>query len=1073
VAREHATRFEVQDAVVFDRMLADPLPIGLRVTETVREYHRDVYLDTTDRALERRGVQCRIRFHPDDRRVLSLRVRTTEGEGAVRIGDERFVATVDETDAVAAASGTSEPARRLRAFVDPTHLQSRVALETERVVRRVGGLFGTLAEVIFDAVTVRDGERVLTFHEVCIRRKGRRGPSLEDLSRAYRDRYAVRAVLHGKLERAERRLRALESEALAQAVRGSAREVTVLAFHHGQLAMAFDGTAMSLPIRKGSGEDACRMVMRDLLGTSDARVRLLGTSAASGSHPMLEVWLAEDARRDGHLPNGADALWIGLDELMARVGSPVLRDPGTLAALSVAARSLSLVDGASVTSQSSTTSLASSTLTTLQSAELPERSLDADQPVPDQFINEQLSWIEFNKRVLELAEDPGTPLLARVQFLSIFSTNLDEFYMIRVGALKDAVVAGEARRSADGLTPEEELNAISIRLAPLIERQRRCFQSCQRDLERHGIRLRSWKDLNADDKAAMRQFFDQQIFSALTPQAMTEAPGHPFPHLPSLRLSLALMLRDQQQGPVHFAHVKIPSGLPRLVSLPDNRGLIPIEQVVANNIHGLYPGRIIDEVHAFRITRSGDINVDEGAITNLLHAMEEEVKRRSFGAVVRIEVASTMPSEMRDLLQRELRFEDTRHVTALSHIDIVEAGEFVDLGGLSELAHLPLSHLQYPTYEPRTPLDPDRSVFDTIRNGDVLMHHPYDSFEGTVQRFMTEAAHDADVVAIKLTLYRSGKQSGLIDALTHAAIMGKDVSVFVELKARFDEERNIHWAKVLEQAGIHVVTGLVKLKTHAKVALVARREGDVIRRYAHIATGNYNPNTARAYTDLGLLTCDERIGADLNDLFNELTGSSGPPKTEFRQLLVAPKHMLPQFLNLIEAEIEHARDGRGGRIRAKLNGLADREVIAALYRASQAGVEIDLIVRGICSLRPGVPGLSEHIRVYSVLGRFLEHARIFHFGNGGEDRYFVGSADWRPRNLRRRVEVVTPVFDPTLCARLDQILEWELDDATGWQMRSDGSYERPPAPVGVDRISAQERFLQRGVGSRPSGQLSL
>ena len=383
----------------------------------------------------------------------------------------------------------------------------------------------------------------------------------------------------------------------------------------------------------------------------------------------------------------------------------------------------------------------------------------------------------------------------------------------------------------------------------------------------------------------------------------------------------------------------------------------------------------------------------------------------------------------------------------------------VDLTSLNELASQPLPNLDYPKLTPRSPFDPDVPIFDLIREKEVLVYHPYDSFSSTVERFILEAVDDPDVLSIKLTLYRSGDQSRIVDGLMRAAGAGKEVAVFVELKARFDEERNIHWAKKLEQAGIHVVYGLVRLKTHAKTALVVRREKDTVRRYVHIGTGNYNGATAKFYTDLGLLSCRQKLGADLSDLFNELTGSSRPPQSKFRRLLVAPKRMRKAFLKMIEREAEHARSGGGGRIRVKLNGLADKEIIGALYSASQAGVEIDLIIRGICALRPGVPGLSDRIRVYSILGRFLEHARIYHFENAGEPEYYIGSADWRPRNLRRRVEVVTPVADPDACERLKEILDRELDDPFAWQMNSDGSYTRRPVPIGVDQQSAQEYLV--------------
>jgi|GEM_PF-14673 len=1065
-------KFDIPSAEVLEEMVNQPLPLGLPSDPVAVTFHRDIYFDTPDRVLEQRGASCRIRMQSDDRRFLAFRTRPRAGAPGGGLADETFSAEVAEADPRAILSGSSPPARRLGAFVDPARLAPIFELEVQRVTRRVrrGILRRPLLDLCYDTVTVRQGESAQVFRELKVRQ--RRGDVLEPLARALEDRFGLRAVLSTKAERARRRLEALETEALAREVRGS-RQVTVFAMEDHRVAVLYDGNTMWLPVQDGSGEDVARAVMKDFLGSTDGQIRLLGTAAAAGTRPLLEVWLVEGLPPGASREAAAGREWILVDEILSRVGSPVLREPATLAALAVVARS-NIVPVRS-TGQFAADALAAGqmtrrtastretrALTALQLPDLPSEALDAAQPVPDQFINEQLSWLEFNNRVLSLAEDPGTPLLARLGFLAIFSSNMDEFFMVRIGILKHAVATGETRTSIDGLTPQEELDAISIRLAPLVARQRRVFrQVCLPDLERRGIRIRNWDDLNDEERIELQAFFDGQVFPVLTPQAMTQAPGHPFPHLANLTLSLAVMVRDRRGGPSHFANIKMPAGLPRFVALAGTHDFVPIEQIVRHNLRSIYPGHDVEEAHVFRITRAGDISVDETRSSNLLLTIEEEVKRRPFGSVVRIEVEASMPQVMRDLLQRELTFEEVQNVSTLNPSDIVEADDLVDLGGLRELAELPMPDLQYPPFEGSDPFPDDQSLFDLIRAGDRLVHHPYDAFESSVRRLIEDAADDPDVMAIRMTLYRGGRQSAIVDALTRAAGAGKDVSVFVELKARFDEERNIRWARTLEQAGIHVVTGLVKLKTHAKITLIVRREGSVIRRYVHVGSGNYNAATAHLYTDLGLLSCDENLAADLNDVFNALTGSSGPPTHTFRRMLVAPTHMLDQFTALIEREVEHARAGRGGRIRVKLNGLADRQIIGELYRASQAGVEIDLIVRGICALRPGVPGLSEHIRVFSIVGRFLEHARIFHFGNGGDDEYFIGSADWRPRNLRHRVEVVTPVDDPEACRRLDEILEMELDDPTAWLMRSDGGYGRLPPPVGVDVVSAQEQFMER------------
>jgi polyphosphate kinase len=573
------------------------------------------------------------------------------------------------------------------------------------------------------------------------------------------------------------------------------------------------------------------------------------------------------------------------------------------------------------------------------------------------------------------------------------------------------------------------------------------------------VQIRQWSELSQTERDQLRSYFDDQVFPVLTPKAVTQAPGHPFPHIDDLRVSLAVVERDPRTGREHVSVLNVSDALPRYVRLKDRQDFVPIEEIIRAYVGALYRGREVLGVHPFRLTRSGDVQFDEAQADNFLEVVEEEVRRRPFGAIIRVEIEQGMPDSVQDLLLGELRREENREGITLEPSDIYQVEGPVDLGALAELADLELPELDYPPFTPVAPLDTQRSIFDILDERDVLVHHPYESFEDTVQRFISDAADDADVMTIKLTLYRTGERSHVVEALKRAAAAGKDVSVFVEIKARFDEETNIFWAKQLERAGIHVITGLVALKTHAKIALVVRRQGDRLRRYGHIGTGNYNAGTARVYTDLGLLTSDPAITADLQILFNELTGSSRAPTGEFQRLLVAPTHMLPLFLQLIEREVLHASAGRGGHIRAKLNGLADTEVIEALYRASQAGVKIDLCVRGMCSLRPGVSGMSDHIRVVSILGRFLEHARIYYFANGGQPEYYVGSADWRSRNLRRRVEVVTPVLDPALKARLDRILETELNDPGAWRLMKDGSYERTPG----SGPGAQEQFLQASV----------
>ncbi|MBI2074176.1 MAG: polyphosphate kinase 1, partial [Gemmatimonadetes bacterium] len=687
-------------------------------------------------------------------------------------------------------------------------------------------------------------------------------------------------------------------------------------------------------------------------------------------------------------------------------------------------------------------------------ARAPELKPGGLEPV----INPELSWLEFNARVLALAEDPATPLLARLRFLAIFTTNLDEFFMTKVGGLKQAVAAGVTKRSIDGRSPRELLLGLNPRLRALLRRQYRCFaELCEGELRRNGVRIRGWPDLGESERAQLKAYFDEQVFPVLTPKAITTAPGHPFPHIEDLRLSLAVVVRDPRTDREHLNVLNVSDALPRFVRLKDTRDFVPIEDVIRAYGGALYRGRTVLGIHAFRLTRSGEVQFEEQTAANFLEVVEEEVRRRPFGAIIRVEVERGMPESVLDVLLGELRHSETQDGLPLEAGDVFEVDGPVDLGALAEIAELEIPELDYPPFAPVVPLDRHRAIFDVLDERDVLVHHPYESFEDTVQRFLSDAADDPDVVTIKLTLYRAGGRSPVVEALKRAAAAGKEVSVFVEIKARFDEETNIFWAKQLERAGIHTITGLVALKTHAKVALVVRRRGERLQRYAHIGTGNYNAATAHVYTDFGLLTSDPTISADLQALFNELTGSSRAPVGEFQRLLVAPTFMLRRFLELIEREAAHARAGRGGHIRVKLNGLADTEVIEALYRASQAGVRIELSVRAICALRPGIRGLSDNIRVVSVLGRFLEHGRLYCFGNGGDVEYYIGSADWRSRNLRRRVEVVTPVLDPALKTRLDRVLEAELNDPAAWRLLPDGSYERP---TGARGPGVQEQLLQ-------------
>ena len=683
------------------------------------------------------------------------------------------------------------------------------------------------------------------------------------------------------------------------------------------------------------------------------------------------------------------------------------------------------------------------------------------------YLNRELSWLAFNARVLHEATDPRVPLLERVKFLSIFSSNLDEYFQVRVGGLRRQAVSGVPHLSPDGLTPTEQLGLIRDRVAQLLDDQRRCLGVLLEELAPHGVRIIGMGELSAGERRAIDEQFEAQVFPVLTPLAVD--PGHPFPYVSNLSLSLAVEVRDPGQGTVHFARVKVPKRLSRWMSVPGRtHEFVPLEHVIGENLEALFPGMEIAGWYAFRVTRYSDLeftNLEEEE--DLLATIEEQVFERRFGEVIRLEVQDDMPQHLRTLLLEELRDADLPATTSLTEADIEEGGHLLDLSDLMELAELEMPELRDPPFTSNVPAelrDPQRSIFDVIRERDILVHHPFDSFSGTVERFLQSAAMDEQVLAIKLTLYRTSGDTAIVRALTEAAERGKQVAVMIELKARGDEANNITWARTLEDYGVHVAFGSVVLKTHTKTALVVRREADGMRRYVHIGTGNYNSRTARLYTDLALFTCSPSIGADVSDLFNSLTGISR--QRLYRKLLVAPANMKERFIELIDREARHAAAGRRARIVGKMNALVDPDVIDALYRASQAGVEIDLIVRGICCLRPGLAKVSDRIRVLSIVGRFLEHSRVWHFHNDGHDEFYIGSADWMPRNFVRRVEAVAPVEAPALQDRLRSLLATCLEDnRQAWELRADGDWVQRK-PQGEVR-STHVRLLADSWGRAP------
>ncbi|PKH37715.1 polyphosphate kinase [Nocardioides alpinus] len=670
--------------------------------------------------------------------------------------------------------------------------------------------------------------------------------------------------------------------------------------------------------------------------------------------------------------------------------------------------------------------------------------IEAVEKFDDRFIDREISWVRFNQRVLELAEDPRLPLLERARFLAIFASNLDEFFMVRVAGLKRRIDAGVAVRAASGLMPRAQLEQLWASCRDLMERHARALADLLPELGSQGIEIVRWSELDREEQKVCKKLFKDRIFPVLTPLAVD--PAHPFPYISGLSLNLAVVVRHPKTGTEHFARVKVPPTFGRFVGLGNQR-FVPIEDVIGEHLKKLFPGMEVLGAHTFRVTRNEDLEVEEDDAENLLKALEKELLRRRFGAPVRLEVEESIDPKVLDLLVSEL---------GVGRDEVVSLPGPLDLTGLHSIADLPRDDLKYAAFLPSThpslaevesasPVD----VFDSVSRHDVLLHHPYDSFATSVQRFLEQAAADKHVLAIKQTLYRTSGDSPIIEALIDAAQAGKQVLVIVEIKARFDEQANIRWARKLEHAGCHVVYGLVGLKTHCKLSMVVRDEPEGIRRYVHLGTGNYNPKTARLYEDLGLLTADPEIGEDVALLFNNLSGISR--NKTYDHLLVAPDNVRDGLIAQIHQEIAHHQAGRGSGIRIKANSVVDEAVIDALYVASQAGVRVELLIRGICSLRPGVPGLSETVRVRSILGRFLEHSRLFWFENGGEPAAWIGSADMMHRNLDRRVEVLVRLRDPHVVEEVSDLLDLALDPATtAWELDSDGEW----------RLHHGERHLQ-------------
>ncbi len=693
-----------------------------------------------------------------------------------------------------------------------------------------------------------------------------------------------------------------------------------------------------------------------------------------------------------------------------------------------------------------------------------------DGTLPEgRFLDRELSWLAFNQRVLELAEDETVPLLERVNFLAIFSSNLDEFFMVRVAGLKRRIMTGLAVPTNVGTAPLDALEAISERAHELQARHAAAFRDLVKpELDDAGIHIETWADLDDEDRTRIDEIFSNRIFPVLMPLAVD--PAHPFPYISGLSLNLSIRVRSPKTGKEEFARLKVPTVLPRFVQLPDDeRGLlrfIPLEDLVSNHLEELFPGMEILEHHEFRVTRNEDVEIEEDESENLIQSLERELLRRRFGPPIRLEITDDMDERTRELLVREL---------GITEQEVYRLPAPLDLGGLFEVFRIDRPELKYRKHVPTTsvallPVEPTAvpDVFASISRGDILLHHPYESFTTSVQAFLEQAARDPDVLAIKQTLYRTSGDSPIVEALIAAADAGKAVLALVEIKARFDESANINWARQLEKAGVHVVYGMVGLKTHCKLALVVRQEGGVLRNYSHIGTGNYNPKTSRIYEDLGLLTADDQVGKDLTRLFNELSGYAIEKK--FKRLLVAPLHLRKALLKRIGVETENAIAGTASGIRIKVNSIVDEAIIDALYRASQAGVPIDLWVRGICSVRPGVEGMSETIRVRSILGRYLEHSRVFSFLNGGDPQVYIGSADIMHRNLDRRIETLVRLTEPAHLDQLDGLFNLAMSDETAsWWLEETGEWTRHATTASGEALRDLQNVVMRDISARRRG----
>lgn len=1029
---------------MLDRMAIDPLPFGLEQQSADMSFFRVVYFDTTTADLEAKGATIRLHIDDKGRQTLFVDVRESHGpDGA--IARRRAHAEVTAIDPAVLFSGTSEPAQIVRALIDPRRLIASLELE---ITRRERGALSNNAPVKFayDSITLRRGEMTGDLFELEVCLPGDEDHRFEGLVQEIEQKYQARLTLSETVGRARDLLRRLEVERLAVGVK-AAREVAVVAYNRGRISLHRANGQILVPTGPGTGQEAVRRVLSEHFGRPYGRIRYLGTNAGTEAHPSVEVWVAEDVAHTKE-----NRFWTRLDDVLNMVGTPALQDTRTLIALNAVARSDLASRGAlrsrigalyEEDESAEDTSLFESTVSVNKQRTMNE--IASKEVGAELLLNPEVSRLLFDERILSIVESKDTPLLERVKFLSMFWSRLDDFFMTRIAEFQDQVAENETGITMDGLTPMQQLEVTRLRARHLVKR---AYGHLTKDLlpalEENGINILRWESLTKQERDDLLESYTARVEAVITP--VIADPTHPFPHIRNLRPAIAAFVRLPESTKEHFVAIQLPGELPRFIPLKDPKRFIPLEEMILAMLPNLYRGLEVVRGHTFRVTRSGNLDIAEEPAGGILPAVEAEVARRPFGEPVRLEVDSGMPQTMREWLLRELQYETPDSMQTLSEADVYAVDRFVDLVALKQIAALDMPELKYNSVKQNDPLDPERSVFEQITEADRLVCFPFDSFEESVERFITDAAADPQVLSLKVTLYRTDAGSRIVQALAQARKAGKDAFALVELKASFDERRNVEWARSLESAGVHVVYSPVSFKVHAKTALVVRREGDAVRRYAYIGTGNLNAATAKGYTDLGIFTDDPELTDEVNAVFNMLTGYSAAG--QFKHLLVSPFNMRARFTDMIEREIEHAKAGKKALIRLQLNGLADRRMISSLYRAAEAGVRCELAVREICCIRPELRGVSDSVTVVSKLGRFLQHARIYYFHNDGNPDYFIGSADWRPRNLSKRVEVVTPIRDPKHRVELDGLLDSYLNDPDAWRLLPDGSYVRGDEHVG-------------------------